>query len=77
MSDLNWSRLTTRLIESLYVASNLTTRKLLLASAAELKKQAAKKKTQAGRLLAVILEFPLVQFSHVLGRDLLTEPSEL
>jgi hypothetical protein len=77
MSDQNWARITSRLINSFYVASILTTRKLLLASAAALEKLAAKRTTQAGRLLAVALEFPVPSFPHALGRDILQVPSDL
>ncbi len=73
----NWSRLTTRLINSFYVASVLTTRKLLLESAAALTKLAARRTTQAGRILAIALEFPVSSFPHTQGRDILQVPPEL
>ncbi len=77
MSDQNWARVVERLISSFYVASTLTARKLLLACAADFEKRAARKKKQAGRLLAVALEFPFPSFPHALGRDILSVPSEL
>ena len=72
-----WAHVTTRLVESFYVAANLITRNLLLSCATALRKKAEKREVQAGRLLAVTLEYPVSQFTSVRGRDILQPPSEL
>ena len=77
MSDYKWADLVERLISSFYVASTLTVRKLLLKVAQDLDKQSARKKEQAGRLLAIALQFPLPSFALTQGRDLLSVPTEL
>ncbi len=66
-----------KLIESFYLASNLTARKALLAGAAALEKRAARKKVQAERLFAVLLDVPCRQFTLVKGRESLTTEREL
>ena len=77
MSYYKWASLVERLISSFYVASTLTVRKLLLKVAQDLDKQSARKKEQAGRLLAIALQFPLPSFALTQGRDFLSEPTAL
>ena len=77
MSDYKWADLVERLISSFYVASTLTVRKLLLKVAEDLDKQSARRKEQAGRLLAIALQFPQPSFALTQGRDFLSEPTEL
>ena len=77
MSDYKWADLVERLISSFYVASTLTVRKLLLKVAADLDKRSTRKKEQAGRLLAIALQFPLPTFPQTQGRDFLSVPTEL
>ncbi len=71
-----WARIVEKLIESFYLASNLTARKALLAGAVALEKRAARQKVQAERLLAVLLDVPCRQFTLVKGRDILSTDSE-
>ena len=77
MSDYKWAELVERLISSFYVASTLTVRKLLLKAAQDLDRQSARKREQAGRLLAIALNFPLPSFALTQGRDFLSVPTEL
>ena len=77
MSDYKWAELVERLISSFYVASTLTVRKLLLKVAQDLDRQSARKREQAGRLLAIQLNFPQPSFALTQGRDLLSTPTEL
>ena len=77
MIHWGWARVVEKLIESFYLASNLTARKALLAGAAAPEKRAARKKVQAERLFAVLLDVSCRQFSFVKGRDILAAESEL
>ena len=71
------AHLTQKLFESFYVAAQLICGNLLISKATSPKRLAERHTTQAARLCALFLDFPIARFGTSKGRDLLQEPSEL